>query len=65
MLVFKPHDYLYPCDLRIDQDLLYILFSGMEGPWGERHIVVEFDLNGRRLLRHKGVKKKRLPHACE
>ena len=59
-------DYVYPYDIRIDNqnDRLYIVASGLAGGIWSRTVLFEYDLAEHRETARRGVRDKDLPKAC-
>src|ERR1700722_11464146 len=59
-------DYVYPSDVRrnADNELLYVKASGVAGGISHETVLFEYDLRGRRLVRHQRVANDGLPTEC-
>ena len=62
----KPHDYIAPVDIRIDNrtDMLYIAASGLAGGVWQQTWLFAFDLKGRRQTESRKIRYKDLPAGC-
>jgi hypothetical protein len=62
----KPHDYIAPVDIRIDNrtDMLYIAASGLAGGVWQQTWLFAFDLKERRQTASRKIRYKDLPAGC-
>jgi hypothetical protein len=65
-LAARPHDYIYPIDIRVDtqNDILYVAASGLAGGLWEQTWLFAFDLHERKPIARRKIRYQDLPTAC-